>query len=185
MASARGMPGSHIPTCPAALQLVYYRQGWRHEIFIAFDIQGNRVVGLQIGRQWSGWHGQWDPWDLGGIVICYTGLPDRARPHFLERVMPRMYELQQSRQIRVFASRVTRHMLSACRGRPFGGRGLPTILRRDGSRGKTFPIPRTWHQLQQRCSANSHWMEPASVSTSVSSAPSSTPASSSVPADRV
>ena len=108
MASARGMPGSHIPTCPAALQLVYYRQGWRREIFIAFDIQGNRVVGLQIGRQWSGWHGQWDPWDLGGIVICYTGLNDRARPHFLERVMPRMYELQQSRQIRVFASMVTR-----------------------------------------------------------------------------
>ena len=110
MASARGMPGSHIPTCPAALQLVYYRQGWRHEIFIAFDIQGNRVVGLDTGRQWSGWHGQWSEWHYGGLMLWmrYTGENDRARPHFFERVMPRVYELQQGRQIRVFASMVTR-----------------------------------------------------------------------------
>ena len=88
MASARGMPGSHIPTCPAALQLVCYRQGYRHEIFLAFDILGNRVVGLDIGRQWSGWHGQWDPWNLGGLMIwmSYTGVNDLTRPHFFERV---------------------------------------------------------------------------------------------------
>ena len=110
MASARGMPGSHIPTCPAALQLVYYRQGYRHEIFLAFDILGNRVVGLDTGRQWSGWHGQWDPWDLGGLMIwmSYTGVNDLTRPHFFERVMPRVYQLHQSRQIRVLASMVTR-----------------------------------------------------------------------------
>jgi hypothetical protein len=40
--------------------------------------------------------------------VHYTGENDRARPHFFERVMPRVYELLQSRQIRVFASMVTR-----------------------------------------------------------------------------
>ena len=110
MAEDRGMPGSHIPTCPAALSLVYYRKNYRHEILLAFDVLGNRVVNLDTGRQWSGWHGQWDPWNLGGLMIwmSYTGVEDRARPHFFERVMPRVYELNQSRLIRVFASMVTR-----------------------------------------------------------------------------
>ena len=104
------MPGSHIPTCPAALQLVYYRQGWRHEIFIAFDIQGNNVVGIDTGREWSGWHGHWSAWDVGGLMawLHWSGQNHLARPHFFERIMPRVYGLHQRHHIRVFASMVTR-----------------------------------------------------------------------------
>ena len=104
------MPGTHILICPAVLRLHYFRQGWDHHVFIAVDVHGNNVVSLDTGDQWSGWHGQWDPWDLGGLMIwmSYTGVNDRARPHFFERVMPRVYQLHQSRQIRVLASMVTR-----------------------------------------------------------------------------
>ena len=104
------MPGSHIPTCPAVLQLVYYRRGWRHEVYIAWNVQGNSVVGLDTGRQWSGWHGFWKEGRYGGLVLWmhYTGDSCRARPHFFDRVMPRVYELYQGQQIRVFARMVTR-----------------------------------------------------------------------------
>ena len=42
------------------------------------------------------------------LWMHYTGENDRARPRFFEWVMPRVYELIQGRQIRVFATMVTR-----------------------------------------------------------------------------
>jgi len=102
------------PTCPAVLRLVYYREGWRHEVFLAFDIQGNSVVSLDTGWQWSGWHGFWDGWVYGGLVVWmhYTGDRHRAWPHFFDRVwyrghIVRMYGLHQGYNIRVLADMVT------------------------------------------------------------------------------
>ena len=109
------MPGSHILICPAVLRLVYYRQGWRHQAFIAFDIHGNSVVSLDTGDQWSGWHGHWSGWLYGGLVVWmhYTGENRRMWPHFFDRVLyrghiVREYEFYQGYDyIRVWADMVT------------------------------------------------------------------------------
>ena len=42
------------------------------------------------------------------LYMHWSGENHRARPHFFERVMPRVYELHQGHEIRVFASMVAR-----------------------------------------------------------------------------
>ena len=99
-----------VLTCPAVLQLTYYRNGVHHRLFIAVDIEGNRTVGLRIDRQWSGWHGGWRNLARGGFLVRvhYSGMNHLARAYIFDRLGPRVYQLWQGREyIRVYAEMIT------------------------------------------------------------------------------
>jgi hypothetical protein len=54
-------PETMVLVCPAVLVLEYFRGGSRHLLMLAFALDGSKaqVVGLRIGKTWSGWHGYW------------------------------------------------------------------------------------------------------------------------------
>ena len=103
-------------TCPSVMKLTYYWAGRRHEVFITFH-RGDSIVGLRVGCQWSGWHGNWSHTEDGGLVVRmhYAGRANKMRPHHFRRVGPRVYEFWQwlDTHIRATAEMVTLLLMPA------------------------------------------------------------------------
>ena len=100
-----------VVTCPATLQLTYYRGGRRRRLLIALDTEGQPTVGLHIDpQQWSGWHGGWRNLVLGGFVVRvhYSGRNHLARAYIFDRVELYVYQFWQGGgYIRCYATMIT------------------------------------------------------------------------------
>ena len=95
--------------CPSVFQLTYYRRGKRHDVLMAWDIRGNPVIALRIGRQFSGWHGHWDHTSLGGFAcrMHYSGNNNKAWMHIFDAVGSGVYQILQGHLIRAQAKMIT------------------------------------------------------------------------------
>ena len=47
---------------PSVLELIFFRRGARHQLFVAYSVYGHQFVSLRITsivELWTGWHGAW------------------------------------------------------------------------------------------------------------------------------